>query len=165
MLPAEYTWSRCKAGASGSTHGEAIERASAPQTPVEALPRALQDYFLSEVKVEPLMVVGFEGLFGVAAMAVILAIVQFLPGQEGTGLREDSVESWQMIRASPVRVGPQCRPSPACWLSSILGSSLRKHGCAQGLQYDVHKMIIVHLKKVVARLYLHSRHVWTLTAQ
>jgi len=53
--------------------------------------------------VEPLMVVGFEGLFGVAAMAVILAIVQFLPGKEGTGLREDSIESWQMIRASPVR--------------------------------------------------------------
>ena len=44
-----------------------------------------QDYFLSEVKVEPLMVVGYEGLFGVAAMAVILSIVQFLPGQEGTG--------------------------------------------------------------------------------
>ena len=45
-----------------------------------------QDYFLSEVKVEPLMVVAYEGLFGVAAMALILAIVQFLPGQEGTGM-------------------------------------------------------------------------------
>ena len=63
----------------------------------------MQDYFLSEVKVEPLMVVGYEGLFGVAAMAVILAVVQFLPGKEGTGLREDSIESWQMIRASPAR--------------------------------------------------------------
>ncbi len=50
-----------------------------------ALP-LLQDYFLSEVKVEPLMVVGFEGLFGVIAMALILAVVQFLPGQEGTGM-------------------------------------------------------------------------------
>ena len=49
----------------------------------------VQDYFLSEVKVEPLMVVGFEGLFGVIAMALILAVVQFLPGQEGTGMLMD----------------------------------------------------------------------------
>ena len=64
---------------------------------------------------EPLMVVGFEGLFGVAAMALILAVVQFLPGREGGGLREDSVESWQMIRASPVRArGAAPASLPSC---------------------------------------------------
>jgi hypothetical protein len=28
---------------------------------------------------------------------------QFLPGQEGGGLREDSIESWHMITHDPVR--------------------------------------------------------------
>lgn len=52
------------------------------------------------------MVVGYEGVFGVVAMALILLLVQFLPGQEGIGLREDSLESMHMIMASPVHSSP-----------------------------------------------------------
>jgi drug/metabolite transporter (DMT)-like permease len=61
-----------------------------------------EDFFMSEMDIPALTIVGMEGLFGcIALFGCILPIAQFLPGQEGGGLREDSIESWHMITHDP----------------------------------------------------------------
>ena len=61
----------------------------------------MREYFLCSVKVESLAVVDHKGVFEVATMALLLAAVQWLPGQED-GACEDSIVSWHLIRALPV---------------------------------------------------------------
>ena len=61
---------------------------------VQAAQITFEDFFLSSMDISPLKIVGFEGLWGSAAMVLILLpIVQFLPGQEGSGIHEDTLES------------------------------------------------------------------------
>lgn len=61
-----------------------------------------EDYMMSHMSVPALTVVGVEGLFGtVTLLAVILPIAQWLPGSEGGGFHEDSLESWHMITSDP----------------------------------------------------------------
>lgn len=43
-------------------------------------------------------VVGYEGVLGVIALAILLTIVQFLPGKDGEGIHEDTIESFHMVR-------------------------------------------------------------------
>lgn len=46
-----------------------------------------------------LQVVGYEGLLGsIALFAILMPIVQFIPGKDGEGLHEDSLESIHMVR-------------------------------------------------------------------
>ena len=45
-----------------------------------------------------MQVVGYEGVLGVIALAVLLTIVQFLPGKDGEGIHEDTRESIHMVR-------------------------------------------------------------------
>lgn len=57
-----------------------------------------EDYFMSEIGVPAMTVVGIEGLFGsIALFGVLLPLAQILPGKEGGGLHENSLESWHMI--------------------------------------------------------------------
>jgi drug/metabolite transporter (DMT)-like permease len=57
-----------------------------------------EDYFMSEMDIPALTVVGVEGLFGsIVLFGAILPIAQFLPFKEGGGLHENSLESWHMI--------------------------------------------------------------------
>ncbi len=44
-----------------------------------------------------MQVVGYEGVLGVIALAVLLTIVQFLPGKDGEGIHEDTRESIHMV--------------------------------------------------------------------
>ena len=45
-----------------------------------------------------LQVVGYEGLLGsIALFAILMPIVQFIPGKDGEGLHEDSLESIHMV--------------------------------------------------------------------
>lgn len=49
-----------------------------------------------------LKIVGYEGLFGSAAMLFfLLPLVQHLPGVDGQGIHEDSMDTWHMITHSP----------------------------------------------------------------
>ena len=42
--------------------------------------------------------VGYEGLLGsIALFAILMPIVQFIPGKDGEGLHEDSLESIHMV--------------------------------------------------------------------
>lgn len=49
----------------------------------------------------------YEGLFGFALMAgLLLPILQWLPGTEGNGLHEDTIETLHMLAGSrPLQVG------------------------------------------------------------
>ena len=54
------------------------------------LPPCSQD----DLSLPPLRIVGYEGLFGSAFMlVVVLPVLQFLPGPEGAGLHEDSLDT------------------------------------------------------------------------
>ncbi len=44
-----------------------------------------------------MQVVGYEGVLGVIALAILLTIVQFLPGKDGEGIHEDTIESFHMV--------------------------------------------------------------------
>ena len=52
---------------------------------------------MSDIGTAPLQVVGYEGAFGCLAMfCVLLPLVQHTPGQDGSGLHEDSWETWHV---------------------------------------------------------------------
>ena len=50
---------------------------------------------MADLSIAPLKIVGYEGLIGgVIMLFVMLPIVQYLPGKDGAGLHEDSVDTW-----------------------------------------------------------------------
>ena len=62
---------------------------------------------MSDIGTAPLQVVGYEGIFGCLAMfCVLLPLVQHTPGQDGSGLHEDSWETWHVC--------PLHSPTPPC---------------------------------------------------
>jgi drug/metabolite transporter (DMT)-like permease len=108
--------------AAGASH--ANESSAAPPSPAQALlgmglvvlAEAVQsaqvvaeDFLMTtaDTQLPPVDVVGYEGLFGLAIMsAVILPALQFSTlGPEGGGLREDTIESFQMLARSPRLAG------------------------------------------------------------
>ncbi|DBA93044.1 TPA: hypothetical protein ACH3X2_003375 [Trebouxia sp. C0005] len=69
---------------------------------VQAAQVTVEDYVMNDIGTAPLQVVGYEGIFGCLAMfCVLLPIVQHTPGQDGSGLHEDSWETWHLITHSP----------------------------------------------------------------
>ena len=75
------------------SHAHTPSHVGCPQA-VQAAQITFEDFFLSSMDISPLKIVGFEGLWGSAVMVLILLpIVQFLPGQEGSGIHEDTLES------------------------------------------------------------------------
>lgn len=72
-----------------ATDQNMLERLDEPCYPVAVM---------SDVGTAPLQVVGYEGVFGCLAMfCVLLPIVQHTPGQDGTGLHEDT---WETLHVS-----------------------------------------------------------------
>ncbi|BDA42835.1 Solute carrier family 35 member F6 [Coccomyxa sp. Obi] len=65
---------------------------------VQAAQLTFEDYFMADLAVPALLIVGWEGVFGTAIMALImLPIVYFLPGVDGQGLHENSIETLHML--------------------------------------------------------------------
>ncbi|PRW33096.1 Solute carrier family 35 member F6 [Chlorella sorokiniana] len=61
----------------------------------------VEDHYLSNLHLEPLTVVGVEGVLGVATMlGLVLPLAQHLPGADGKGLHEDTWDSLYMLRHS-----------------------------------------------------------------
>lgn len=57
---------------------------------------------MADLAVPPLLIVGWEGVFGTAIMALImLPIVYFLPGVDGEGLHENSIETLHVSDSPP----------------------------------------------------------------
>ena len=61
---------------------------------VQAAQITFEDFFLSSMNISPLKIVGFEGLWGSAAMLLLLLpLVYLLPGADGSGIHEDSLDT------------------------------------------------------------------------
>ena len=72
---------------------------------------------MADLAVPPLLIVGWEGVFGTAIMAlVMLPIVYFLPGVDGEGLHENSVETLHVSASPPPTPissdNASCQPMP-----------------------------------------------------
>lgn len=56
---------------------------------------------MADMNMDPMKIVGFEGVFGSLMMIfVMLPIAYFLPGPEGVGLHENTLDTLAMIRNS-----------------------------------------------------------------
>lgn len=66
----------------------------------------VEDHLMSDLAIQPLLVVGWEGLIGSLVMfGGALPLLQVLPYRDGSGFAEDTVGSWCMIRNSPAIAG------------------------------------------------------------
>lgn len=64
---------------------------------VQAAQITFEDFFLSSMDISALKIVGFEGVWGSLAMlCVMLPIVQHVPGSEGSGIHENSLDTWHV---------------------------------------------------------------------
>ncbi|KAK9811225.1 hypothetical protein WJX72_000252 [[Myrmecia] bisecta] len=69
---------------------------------VQAAQVTVEDYCMQSLDFDPLSVVGYEGLFGsIVMLAVALPVVQYLPGEDGNGVHEDSLDTIHMVTHSP----------------------------------------------------------------
>lgn len=70
---------------------------------VQAAQVTFEDFFMADLAIPPLKIVGYEGLFGSLMMlGIMLPVVQHLPGKEGNGIHEDSIDTWHMIINTPI---------------------------------------------------------------
>lgn len=56
---------------------------------------------MADLAMEPLKIVGFEGIFGSLFMlCLLLPVAYYLPGPEGYGLHENTLDTLHMIKSS-----------------------------------------------------------------
>lgn len=68
---------------------------------MQAAQITFEDYFMADLSIAPLKIVGWEGVFGTLLMVVIvLPIVYFLPGVDGEGFHENTLETLHVSRLS-----------------------------------------------------------------
>ena len=61
---------------------------------VQAAQITFEDYFMADLHIEPLKIVGYEGVFGSLTMIlVLLPLVSLIKGHDGDGLHEDSLDT------------------------------------------------------------------------
>ena len=90
---------------------------------VQAAQVTFEDYFMSDLNIAPLKIVGYEGVFGFIFMAAfMLPIVQRLPGNDGDGLHEDSFDTWH-VRLAGHDLPTACHPGAFPALASKCVSS------------------------------------------
>ncbi len=95
---------------------------------VQAAQVTFEDYFMSDLNIAPLKIVGYEGVFGFIFMAAfMLPIVQHLPGTDGDGFHEDSFDTWHVSCLSVALMGVlmDCCASAALLISAFLESCLQ----------------------------------------
>lgn len=119
---------------------------------VQAAQITFEDFFMADLAIPPLKIVGYEGVLGASAMLLLvlpivqvcwrcqdaiknttadafqrthshpppslfllLVYLQRLPGVDGQGLHEDSVDTWHVRLLPGVAAGPtsSCGPVPA----------------------------------------------------
>ena len=74
-----------------------------------ALKMSLEQKMLQEDSVNSLVAVGIEGVFGlIITLLVFYPVFQFMPAQEGSGLHEDLVDTFLMMRNSSTITGLVC---------------------------------------------------------
>jgi hypothetical protein len=80
---------------------------AAPTQCVQAAQITFEDHFLSNMDVAPLMLVGYEGVFGTIFMlGIMLPLVQHLPGVEGQGIHENTLDTLHVGSHRALRSAP-----------------------------------------------------------
>ncbi|CAG9463959.1 unnamed protein product [Pedinophyceae sp. YPF-701] len=70
---------------------------------VQAAQVTFEDFFMTDLDMAPLMIVGYEGMWGTLCMVgVLLPAVSFAPGVEGDGIHENSLDTLAMLVNSPL---------------------------------------------------------------
>lgn len=65
---------------------------------VQAAQLTFEDFFMADMNIAPMKIVGWEGVFGVIGTLGIMApIAYFLPGDEGEGIHENIIDTVTMI--------------------------------------------------------------------
>lgn len=78
---------------------------------VQAAQLTFEDYFMADLSVAPLKIVGVEGLFGsIIMVGALLPLVSVLPGEDGSGLHEDTLDT---LHVCPEQCLGICHESPA----------------------------------------------------
>lgn len=82
---------------------------------VQAAQITFEDFFMADLAIPPLKIVGYEGVLGAATMLLlVLPVVQRLPGRDGQGLHEDSMDTWH-VRGRDWGWG-ECELCMLCWM-------------------------------------------------
>lgn len=77
------------------------QQPSSPHQAVQAAQLTFEDFFMADLAMAPLKIVGFEGVFGTLMMVcVLLPAAYYLPGPEGYGLHENTPDTLEMIKNS-----------------------------------------------------------------
>mmetsp|Transcript_38230 Transcript_38230/g.83160 ORF Transcript_38230/g.83160 Transcript_38230/m.83160 type:complete len:450 (-) Transcript_38230:4544-5893(-) len=72
---------------------------------VQAGQVTFEDYFLANLNMKPMAIVGLEGLYGTLLMSlVILPAVYFLPGPDVGGRQENTLDSLELLKNGPILV-------------------------------------------------------------
>ncbi len=62
---------------------------------VQAAQLTFEDFFMADLDVAPMRIVGWEGMFGtIATLLFIAPIAYYMHGTEGEGFHEDIVDTW-----------------------------------------------------------------------
>eukprot|EP00798_Chlamydomonas_sp_ICE-L_P032201 gene32201-16749_t len=65
---------------------------------VQAAQLTFEDFFMADMNIAPMKIVGFEGFFGtIFVLGIFMPIAYFSPGVEGEGFHEDIVDTLTMI--------------------------------------------------------------------
>jgi hypothetical protein len=71
---------------------------------VQAGQITFEDYFMADLSIAPLKIVGWEGVFGTLFMVVVvLPVIYFLPGVDGEGFHENTLETLHVRTPAPVK--------------------------------------------------------------
>eukprot|EP00033_Pygsuia_biforma_P001279 GCRY01001446.1.p1 GENE.GCRY01001446.1~~GCRY01001446.1.p1 ORF type:complete len:416 (+),score=89.56 GCRY01001446.1:71-1249(+) len=69
---------------------------------IQALQTVIEERLLHDVKASSAIIVGLEGFWGVLILAgVLMPVAYYLPGKEGGGIHEDTLDTFRMIKNSP----------------------------------------------------------------
>ena len=75
---------------------------------IQATQIVVEEYLMHDIKVSPILIVGLEGMWGtIITCCVFLPVTQFIGNvsDEGNGIHEDTLDTFVMIKNSPVLIG------------------------------------------------------------
>lgn len=95
---------------------------------VQAAQLTFEDFFMADLDVAPMRIVGWEGMFGaIATLLFIAPIAYYMHGTEGEGFHEDIVDTWVMIKNSPKLQAILLIDMAALLLYNISGMMVTSH--------------------------------------
>ncbi|PNW72536.1 hypothetical protein CHLRE_16g689423v5 [Chlamydomonas reinhardtii] len=95
---------------------------------VQAAQLTFEDFFMADLNIPGVKIVGFEGVIGAAAtLGLLMPIAYFLPGPEGEGIHEDMADTWAMIRNSRALQAVLLVDAAALLLYNVAGMAVTGH--------------------------------------